>query len=162
MSRQHCVIGNLSLFVCLAASGCMDDVQARAGADQAVDAGSTVTLDGSSSLPQDLNRRALSWEQVEGPSVTLATPSADVTTFDAPSSTSESRLVFRLTVTYIDFAGQLHSPNSDSDEVLVRVLADRDADLNQENTNQDDNDNTAEGESSNDNQGTSDPEAIDN
>ena len=171
MNRQHRAIGSISLLACLAVVGCMDDVQARAGADQAVDGGATVTLDGSSSMPQDPDRRALSWEQVEGPQVTLATPAADVTTFDAPRSISESRLVFRLAVTYVDFAGRLHLPNSDSDEVLVRVRADRDADadLSQETTSpedfnsngQNDNGDTAEDGSSNDNQDASDPEVID-
>lgn len=116
---------SFAMLAVLALAGCMDDVQADAGPDQAVDGGATVTLDGSSSKPQDPGRLAFSWEQIEGPTVTLSAPTAAVTTFDAPQSASESRLMFKLTATYVDFAGEPYPPNSASDEVLVRVRADR-------------------------------------
>ena len=108
----------------LAAGGCMDRVVARAGPDRTVYGGATVTLDGTASQPEKRNRRSLSWEVLEGPEVALADASAEVTTFTAPRQAEDSDLRIRLTVTYVDYAGQPVADNNDTDEVLVHVLAD--------------------------------------
>ena len=110
------------------ACGCMDQVEARAGADRAVDGGDVVTLDASGSSPKDRDRIAFRWEVVEGPAVTFSDSTAMVATFTAPRSNSESRIVVQLTATYVDLSGQPFPPNSDRDEVLIRVRADMDFD----------------------------------
>jgi len=58
--------------------------QANAGADQTVDEGTVVTLDGSSSLDIDGNIESYSWDQVSGSAVTLLNASTDKPTFTAP------------------------------------------------------------------------------
>ncbi len=85
---------------------------ANAGTDQAVAAGSTVTLDGSASTSSDT--LAYSWNQTGGPTVSLSDAAARQPTFTAPSGAGT--LAFTLTVT--DTAGQ-----SDTDTVSVSVLA---------------------------------------
>ncbi len=115
----------LLVAACPFTAGCMDQVVADAGPNHTVEAGETVTLDGSKSRPRD--RSAFSWEVIEGPTVTLDDASAAVTTFTAPSQTTDATVVAQLTVTYVDLAGQPYPPNSDMDWVRIRVHADPDA-----------------------------------
>ncbi len=74
--------------------------QANAGADQTVDEGSAVTLDGSLSLDIDDGIAAYLWTQTGGPTVTLSNPTSSQPTFTAPTvGTSGVSLTFELTVT---------------------------------------------------------------
>ncbi|MCK7597280.1 glycosyl hydrolase family 18 protein [Microbulbifer sp. CAU 1566] len=91
---------------------------ARAGGDQTVDGGVTVTLDGSTSSDLDNDPLTYSWVQVSGSSVTLQNPSSVSASFTAPSVTTDEELVFELTVTD-------DSNASSSDQVSVTVLADQ-------------------------------------
>lgn len=70
---------------------------ARAGSDQTVVVGNTVTLDGSASTGRNLSFR---WRQTSGPTVALATPNASRTTFNAPGTVEpgSAPLVFELVV----------------------------------------------------------------
>ena len=86
---------------------------ARAGADQEVDAGDEVVLDGSASSDPDDGIATYQWVQTDGPNVTLTGAATAEATFTAPDAATED-LVFELTVT--DEAGQ-----SDTDEVIVTV-----------------------------------------
>ncbi|MDH4125265.1 MAG: choice-of-anchor B family protein [Gammaproteobacteria bacterium] len=68
------------------------------GANQTVNAGVSVTLDGSAS--NDLNGDALSyqWTQLSGTAVTLSNASSESATFTAPSASSSQVLQFQLSV----------------------------------------------------------------
>ena len=70
---------------------------ANAGADLTVEAGASVTLDGSGSSDQDGDTLTYLWKQVKGPKVTLSGADTVRATFTAPSSATTLR--FRLTVT---------------------------------------------------------------
>lgn len=73
---------------------------ADAGLDQTVDEGDTVTLNGGNSSDADGIIESYLWTQTCGPSVTLSTTTAAVTSFTAPNiNTDEENLVFQLTVT---------------------------------------------------------------
>jgi lysophospholipase L1-like esterase len=77
---------------------------ADAGADQEVESGSIVNLDGSESAGGTNDLASYAWVQTSGPHVTLSDPGADKPTFSAPSGiTSDVTLTFLLTVT--DAAG---------------------------------------------------------
>jgi hypothetical protein len=90
---------------------------ANAGADQTVEEGKAVTLDGSRSSDPDLNSLNFTWTQVSGPAVTLANPSSATPSFTAPRLSSQSAtLVFRLVVS------DGSAPPSVPDEVAVQVL----------------------------------------
>ena len=104
----------------------MDPVDARVGDNRTVQAGDTVTLDGSRSLPRDPNRIDYLWEVIDGPEVTLADAKAPVTSFTAPHLSSDSTVVVLLTVTYVDLSGRPYPPNRDTDSVRIRVKADPD------------------------------------
>ncbi len=72
---------------------------ANAGADQAVNAGATVVLQGSGSDPDD-GIAAYQWRQVSGTTVTLTGAQSQQASFTAPSITTGSMaLVFELKVT---------------------------------------------------------------
>ena len=86
---------------------------ADAGPDQTVDAGNTVTLDGSGS-DTDGSIARYQWTQTVGPTVSLANASQASTSFTAPESDAAATLTFRLTVTDDDGA-------TASDEVSVTV-----------------------------------------
>ena len=68
---------------------------ANAGLDQTVDAGSTVTLDGSQSVPAD-DTLKYTWEQTGGTSVVLSDTAVASPTFTAP--VEGDSLTFKLTV----------------------------------------------------------------
>jgi len=67
-----------------------------AGADQAVDAGVTVTLDARASSDLEGDALTFQWSQVDGPAVTLDDETADTPTFEAPIVTATTSLTFRL------------------------------------------------------------------
>ena len=86
---------------------------ANAGGDQTVDAGASVTLDGSGSGdPNSGDTLTYAWRQTVGPSVTLGSTTTTSPTFTAPSSATTLR--FRLTVT--DPHGAI-----DTDAVVITV-----------------------------------------
>ena len=70
-------------------------VTSDAGADQDVDEGTAVTLDGGASQGEDLT---YAWRQVSGPSVALDDPSAARPSFPAGSVPEDTTLQFELTV----------------------------------------------------------------
>ena len=72
---------------------------ADAGADQSVEEGSTVTLDGSASSDPDAgDTLAFEWRQASGPGVSLSDSSSASPTFTAPDVDADTDLVFELTV----------------------------------------------------------------
>ncbi|RJP83246.1 MAG: hypothetical protein C4522_01230, partial [Desulfobacteraceae bacterium] len=72
---------------------------ANAGADQAVAAGASVTLDGTASADtEDSVITSFFWRQLSGTSVELSDPASSQPTFSAPAAGNES-LEFELTVT---------------------------------------------------------------
>jgi chitinase len=128
MSSRAKTVLLAGLIPCLTATaGCMEQVVARAGADRTVEAGATVTLDGSGSTPKDRGRLNYLWEVAQGPSVTFADARAPITTFTAPREPHETIFRIRLTATYVDLSGRATPSNSDTDEVVIRVRADRSA-----------------------------------
>ncbi len=72
---------------------------ANASSDQTVNAGDTVTLDGSGSRDPDGTITSYSWMQTSGPAVTLSSPYVASPTFTAPGVSSDTELKFSLTVT---------------------------------------------------------------
>ena len=88
---------------------------ANAGNDQTVDIGTTVLLDGSSSLDIDDGIAAYQWTQIGGPTVKLSNPDTPTPTFTAPHVDSDGlSFAFELTVTD---AGGLQN----SDTCIVNV-----------------------------------------
>ena len=88
---------------------------ADAGRDRSVDNGETVVLDGSGSTAPGSSIVAYRWEQISGPPVTLASPTAPVSGFAAPPVSPEGAvLAFRLTV-------RDALDGEASDEVEIRV-----------------------------------------
>ena len=72
---------------------------AHAGPDQTVNEGATVTLDGSGSSSPDNDPPTYSWSQTSGtPAVSLTGADTASPTFKAPTVTSDTALVFTLTV----------------------------------------------------------------
>ena len=86
---------------------------ARAGSDQSVSGGATVTLSGSGSSDSDGSIASYAWSQTSGTTVALSGASTVTATFTAPSGTHT--LIFRLTVTDNDGA-------TDTDTVTVSVV----------------------------------------
>lgn len=78
--------------------------EADAGPDQTVNEEKPVTLIGTNSMDADDGIASFNWRQLTGPVVNLANPTADQTTFTAPSvDTNGVSLEFELTVT--DYSG---------------------------------------------------------
>ena len=72
---------------------------ARAGVNQNVAIGATVTLDASTSYDLDGDTLTYSWAKTSGPAVTFdSTTLASITTFTAPTVTVRTDLVFAVTV----------------------------------------------------------------
>src|SRR5688500_5135580 len=72
---------------------------ANSGPDQTVDAGATVTLDGSGSSDADGTLAAYTWTQTAGsPTVTLSNRTVAQPTFQAPTVTGATTLTFSLIV----------------------------------------------------------------
>ena len=73
---------------------------ANAGADQTVDEGASVTLDGATSSDPDDGIATYRWTQTNGPSVTLSSATVAAPSFTTPDvGVSGAALTFRLTVT---------------------------------------------------------------
>ena len=88
---------------------------ANAGADQTVDEGDTVTLNGTDSSDPDDDRLSYAWTQTSGTSVTLTNAATAQPTFTAPAVTADTSLAFTLTVS--------DGNTSDTDTVTVTVSA---------------------------------------
>ena len=86
---------------------------ALAGADQSVNEGATVTLDGSASNSPSGNTLSYSWQQVGASGVSLSDASSATATF-VPEVSADTQLTFELSVT--DSSGA-----SASDQVLIAV-----------------------------------------
>ncbi|GAB4118708.1 MAG: hypothetical protein Tsb0027_12300 [Wenzhouxiangellaceae bacterium] len=71
---------------------------ADAGADQSVDEGAVVTLDGSGSSDADTDPLSYNWTQLSGPAVSLSAANTAMPSFTAPQVSSQQALVFELTV----------------------------------------------------------------
>ena len=71
---------------------------ANAGADQAVNPGATVVLDGSASSDPDGDQISFSWRQTAGPTITLQGASTANPSFNAPAVTTQTVLTFELRV----------------------------------------------------------------
>jgi LmbE family N-acetylglucosaminyl deacetylase len=72
---------------------------AFAGPNQDVPGGAPAQLDGSGSTDPEHTPLTFQWQQIAGPAVTIADPSAPVTTFTAPAAIRTAQLLsFRLTV----------------------------------------------------------------
>ena len=91
---------------------------ADAGADQTVNDGQVVTLDGSKSFDPDDGIVSYFWEQIGVPSVTLSDSASVQPTFIA-SGTESEELLFQLTVT--DSTGQ-----SSQDTCMIRIVVQSD------------------------------------
>jgi hypothetical protein len=71
---------------------------ANAGSDQIVNAGTLVTVNGSTSFDPDDDTITFEWTQLTGPTVSLATPTAETPTFTAPQVSTQTALTFELRV----------------------------------------------------------------
>lgn len=91
---------------------------ADAGADQTVDAGSLVLLDGSASEDPEGEPLAYAWTQIAGPGVELSGPDTATPSFDAPSE-PDTVLTFQLIV---------NEGVQDSAPRAVNVIVDADGD----------------------------------
>ena len=81
------------------ASICKGVPVAVAGPAQTVAPEAAVTLDGSGSSDPDKDPITFAWEQLDGPEVELTAPTTDAKTgFTAPKVTTETKLLFRVTV----------------------------------------------------------------
>ena len=90
---------------------------ARAGGDQSVASGASVTLNGSSSSDLDNDPLTYSWAQTAGTAVSLQNNSSAVASFTAPVVSSDEVLTFVLTVN--------DGTVSDTDEVSINVAAEQ-------------------------------------
>ncbi|MDQ3969943.1 MAG: tetratricopeptide repeat protein, partial [Thermoproteota archaeon] len=94
---------------------------ANAGIDKTVDAGSLVTLNGSSSSDPDNNDMITSykWEQTTGsPLIELDNPDSPSPSFTSPIITSDTKFTFRLTVT-----DQNNQSANDDVEITVKPVS---------------------------------------
>ncbi|HXI58087.1 MAG TPA: PKD domain-containing protein [Polyangia bacterium] len=96
-SATFITVGELRVFAA-AQSGSNAAPIASAGANQAVTAGATVTLDGSGSSDPNGDAITYAWTQTAGPAVTLSSTTAQKPTFVAPGVSASTALTFRLVV----------------------------------------------------------------
>ncbi len=89
--------------------------EANAGADQSVEAGVVVTLDGSGSTSGNGKSLTFDWLQTAGTPVVLSDATSGGPTFTAPTGSTASQLVFELTV--------IEDSLADVDEVTINVAA---------------------------------------
>ena len=89
---------------------------ANGGDDQTVSANTQVTLDGSKSIGKDGTLVSYKWKQIHGPKVGIKNSDEATASFNAPSPSEDSKLVFKLTVTDDQDA-------SDSDSVSINVIS---------------------------------------
>lgn len=80
------------------ASRCQLPPSADAGNDRTVLAGTTVLLDASRSGDPNQDQLAYSWQQVNGPAVTLTDATSPIASFVAPNVQTRTTLTFRITV----------------------------------------------------------------
>lgn len=90
---------------------------ANAGANQTVDPGALVMLDGSDSTDPENEALSYIWRQISGPAVTLSSTTVAQPTFTAPSDINESTLTFGLTVT------DDNNLSSSEDTITINVAA---------------------------------------
>ena len=91
---------NITVTVTTSNGGGNTPPTANAGIDQSIEQNNLVTLDGSLSSDPDGTIVSYSWNQISGaPLVNLATPSAVVSSFTAPSVSTNTTLSFELTIT---------------------------------------------------------------
>ena len=88
---------------------------ADAGADQRVNEGTTVDLDASASSAGGGSIATYQWTQIDGTAVQLTNASSAQTSFEAPAVSSDTKFIFRLTVTNTNGA-------VDNDNVTITVL----------------------------------------
>src|SRR4030095_7464181 len=81
---------------------------------QTASANIEVTIDGSKSSDEDGKLVSYKWEQTDGPKVDIKNSDETKASFNAPSLSEDSKLVFKLTVTDDQDA-------SDSDEVAIEA-----------------------------------------
>jgi len=97
----------------------------RAGNDQTVGDGDTVTLSGLNSTDPDDNIAGYTWQQTGGTSVTLSNSKVAETTFTAPHVTVSETLIFQLTI--LDSDG-LQDVDTCAITVTAIAVADSDGD----------------------------------
>jgi len=106
------------------ASWINDPPTADAGADQVVQDGDFVTLDGSRSTDSDDGVAACQWTQTSGPPVYLSSPAVYQPTFTAPEGIAEgTNLTFNLTIS--DYGGL---QSQDSSTVTVNSVSNENSD----------------------------------
>ena len=101
---------------------------ANGGDDQTVSANTEVTLDGSKSSDEDGKLVSYKWEQTDGPKVDIKDSDEAKASFNAPSLSEDSKLVFKLTV--ID-----DQDASDSDDVAMEVKSNTESKSNEVESN---------------------------
>ena len=126
MTERRLAVVVMTLAISLSFSGCggggkEDDTSANrsptayAGVDRTIEAGGTVTLDGSGSSHPTGAIAAYRWAQTMGPAVSLVNDNRATASFVAPGGDTDTVLEFRLTVTG-------RSGATASDDVSVTVL----------------------------------------
>jgi len=98
--------------------------KAEAGSNQRASANTEVILDGSKSSDDDGKLVLYKWEQTDGPKVDIKDSDEAKASFNAPSLSEDSKLVFKLTV--ID-----NLDASDSDDVVIEVKSDTESESNE-------------------------------
>ena len=88
---------------------------ADAGADQRVNEGTTVDLDASASSAGGGSIATYQWTQIDGTEVALINATSAQTSFEAPEVSSDTNIIFRLTVTNTN-------GSVDNDSIIITVL----------------------------------------
>jgi K319L-like, PKD domain/Bacterial Ig domain/Calcineurin-like phosphoesterase len=102
--------------------------KAEAGRNQKASANTEVTLDGTKSTDEDGKLVSYKWEQTDGPKVDIMNSDEAKASFNAPSLSEDSKLVFKLTV--ID-----DQDASDSDDVSIEVKSNTESESNEVESN---------------------------